>query len=135
MIDEQLWRDIKRVMPVRRPPYLPRMVGTIEGFDVMLVDGNKVKLRERKSAKSSHLGEPDFMDFVEGGNGYEDWELCCKNEVLIDAMLDPVCWGFIAYHELHEARDMKKGMSYEKAHEQANAGEKLLRQREKDHAA
>jgi hypothetical protein len=134
-VDRNLWQQIQAIMPTQKVR-LPHLCGTVAGFKVMLVDGNKVKLRERKNAKSSHIGEGDFMDFVEGGNGQEDDELCAKDEAYIDGLIDPVSWPYICYHEVHEARDIKKfvaeGMSrsaaYEKAHKIANAGEKVLRQ-------
>lgn len=93
------------------------------------MDGNAVKLRERKDAKTSHIGEADFMDFVEGGNGEEDEELCPEGHIWVDACLHPVCWPFVAYHEERERGLMAKGMTYQNAHRIANREEKQLRQR------
>lgn len=125
--DMALWEEVKAVVPAARPATLPHLCGTAGGARVYLVDGEQIKLRRRKSADSSHIGEADFMDFVEGGNGEEDSELCGKDEVYVDATLEPVAWPFVAYHECHERRDMAAGMTYDAAHERANAGEKALR--------
>jgi hypothetical protein len=127
--DMMLWRAVLGVLPTSRPARLPHFCGKVGALAVYLVNGNDVKLRERKDPKSSHIGESDFMDFVEGGNGQEDPELCGPDQVFIDALIDPICWPFIAYHECYEAALMEQGASYDRAHEAANRVEKQLRKR------
>jgi len=137
-IDEHLWLECQRVIPAQKPARLPADLGTIDGdIKVILVSGRHVKVSERQG-KKNHKGDDDFMDFVEGGNGEEDPELCGPKEIVLDADhalddLAPVC-----YHEAIERRMMvkykKEGMTsaqaYKKAHaEVANPSEKVLRLR------
>jgi hypothetical protein len=122
-----LWQEVLAALRKTRPRHLPYLCGEAGGLKIILVDGNKVKLRKRRDAKSSRLGEPDFLDFVEGGNYWEDSELCLKDEVYVDACLDPICWPFVAMHEITESLLMAKGLSYDDAHKRANEVEKALR--------
>ena len=129
-IDEFLWQSIQRIMPPSAPPKLPHLCGVIDGHvKVFLVDGDDIKLRPRMRKSERGYDESDHMDFCEGGNGVEDPGLCPKDVILIDDDLHPRSWPFICYHEAVERRAMLGGMSYNKAHEQANAAEKFLRQR------
>jgi hypothetical protein len=117
-IDEDLWNEIVKVLPTEKPDELPHLVGTIDNeIRVIIVDGDKVK--KEKS-----------MDFVEGGNGLEDPDLCAVDEIYIDGRIEPEDWPYICYHEAVERRDMAdNGTTYDKAHKKANAAEKILRMR------
>jgi len=128
-IDEDLWQEILKVLPKEVPEELPTTVGIVDGdVKVIIVDGGKVKV------------EKD-MDFVEGGNGVENPYLCAWDEVYVDACINPEDWPFICYHEVIERRDMidnsitpetsdsKREEVYLKAHNRANAAEKILRMR------
>jgi hypothetical protein len=138
--DEALWQAILAILPQGRPVKLPTTVGEVGGVKVTLVDGAEVMLRKRHKGKP-HSGrdfsENDFMDFDVAGNWVEDPELCDENEVYVDALVDPSQWAFNAYHELGEARKMLRlmaegvdlGKAYEKAHEEVNREEKMLRER------
>lgn len=127
--DRTLYSQIRSVLPTTRPP-LPYYCGTVQGFKVILVNGHDVKLRERSGGKTPHDPQAqDFMDFVEGGNGYEDPELCAKDEVYVDGLTDASEWPYTCYHEIHEATLMRdQGLTYNKAHASANRHEKQLRQ-------
>lgn len=120
--DEVLWEAVRSVLPSARPAALPHFCGSVGGVGVFLVDGDAVKLTHD-------------MDFVEGANDLELLEradgttFVPPSQVWVDGLLRPRDWPFVAYHELHERRDMEGGMGYDEAHERANAGERALRQR------
>lgn len=117
-IDEDLWQEIIKVLPAEKPEDFPYIAGTIDnGIKVIIVDGDRVKVEKE-------------MDFVEGGNGLENPDLCAPDEILIDGRIDSKDWPYICYHEAVERRDMAdNGASYDKAHKKANAAEKILRTR------
>ena len=127
--DMALWNALLAILPKQRPAKLPFHCGEAGGFHVILVDGGRVMLRERKTKETSHIGEPDFMDFCIGGNGHEDEELCGKDEVYIDGLMDASTWPFTGMHEIVEAKAMARGATYDAAHKQANIQEKALRRR------
>jgi hypothetical protein len=79
----------------------------------MLVDGTHVRNRHDS-------------DFSQGGNGYA-YDFVPKDEIWIDEQIDPVEWPFIAFHECEEAELMKRGMSYDDAHEHAKYAEDIFR--------
>jgi hypothetical protein len=126
--DMDLWRSIIAVLPKKRPASLPYRCGKVGDAEIILVDGNEVKLRKRKGGKNKKGDDKTFMGFVEGGNGLEDSELCGKDEVFVDALIDPACYPFIAYHECVERGFMLHGDSYDKAHEKATDQEYQLRE-------
>ena len=119
--DEALWQAVLAVLPDDAPDELPHFCGEVEGVSVWLVDGDGVKIRHD-------------MDMVEGGNDLElkgryGSSYIPEGCVWVDASIHPKDWPFIAYHELHERRDMAGGVKYDRAHARANAGEKALRLR------
>ncbi len=125
MIDEKMWEEVLAAIPKEEPTEMPAELGTVDGNRVLAVDGDRLKTQaDKKGDNKPH------MDFVEGDNDAE-----CdfvrrefgKKVLLIDDKMDFEDWPFILYHEAHERRSMSRGMSYDKAHMLANAGEKLLR--------
>lgn len=115
-IDEPLWRKCVLLCHRAQPKGNRTYGGTIDGVKVYFVSGPWIMLHHD-------------MDFHAGGNGLEDKKLCRHDEVVIDYHEQRHEWPFNLYHELHERRDMVEGMSYDKAHERANNGEKQLRTR------
>jgi hypothetical protein len=120
-IDDKLWSHCQALTSGYKPPRrvlpgspIPRThLGQIGRVKVYLVDGNAVKLRYK-------------MDFVEGNNSMESsW--IPKDELWISDELVPKYWAPVLYHEAHEWRDMRRGMSYDQAHRIANRHEKVLR--------
>lgn len=124
--DLALFRSVLAILPRQRPA-LPHRCGEAGGSVVWLVDGNEVKLRRRKG-KSNRKGDRDFMEFVEGGNGAVDPELCGPKEVYIDALIDPISWPFIGYHECRERPRVLAGEEYDRVHPEVNEEEKVLRE-------
>lgn len=86
----------------------------IGDVSVYLVDGNAVK-------------KECTMDFVEGGNDKAYPTFIPEGEVWIDRLMSPKEWIPIMVHELSERLLMSKGMSYERAHPEANAVERKVR--------
>ena len=86
------------------------------GRHIMLVDGTHVRNRFDS-------------DFSQGGNGYAYEDFVPKDEIWIDAQIDPIEWPFIAFHECEEAELMEKGMSYDKAHDMVKHLEDIFRRR------
>jgi len=125
-IDEKLWSHCQALTSGYKSPRrvlpgspIPRThLGQIGRVKVYLVDGNAVKLKYK-------------MDFVEGNNSMESsW--IPKDELWISDELVPKYWAPVLYHEAHEWRDMRRGMSYDKAHRIANRHEKVLRKEMED---
>lgn len=117
MVDEALWRLCRLALGRQPPPKIPALMGKVGENRVLVVDGDLLKIKFD-------------MDFVEGGNDLEaPWikKAFGPNVLLLDGNILPHDWPLILYHEAHERRDMAGGMSYEKAHERANKGEKALR--------
>jgi hypothetical protein len=75
------------------------------GRRIVIVDGTYVR---------NHFDS----DFSQGGNGYR-YKFIPKDEIWIDFEIREEEWPFIAFHECQESEEMKKGMSYDKAHDQA----------------
>jgi hypothetical protein len=125
VIDEKLWEEVQAAIPKEEPTELPAALKEVNGNRVLVVDGDRLKTEpDKKGDNKPH------MDFVEGDNDAEcDWvrREFGKKVLLIDDKMNFEDWPFILYHEAHERRSMSKGMSYDKAHTLANAGEKLLR--------
>jgi hypothetical protein len=119
-IDDDLWDQCREVAEhAKYDGARPAHLGTIDGLDIMLVDGAKVK-----------ISSIEMMDFHEAGNGF-GWEkdLIPKGEVWLDDTTKPEFYKFDLYHELFEIRLMKTGLSYDAAHARANVAERILRKR------
>jgi len=128
-IDMALWRQCLAAVPGGPiPPHaLPfRCRILVDGNIVLIVDGDKVKLRPDSPEDKEH----PHLDFVEGANDMEaGWvrrEFGTK-VLLLDGDLHPRSWPFVLMHEAVERRLMAGGMSYNRAHVQANAVERHLR--------
>lgn len=129
-IDQELLRHVKALFKHRsRPMKVPFFFGALGGLDkddpaeptnVFLVDGDKIR-RE------------DDMDFVAGNNSEEQPSFVKDlnggdcGAIYIDDKTCPDQWVPNCYHEATEYAAMCAGMEYEKAHERANAEEKLVR--------
>ena len=122
-VDEQLWAECRSALPAKKPPrdQLPYYCGSIVyhgsggPVQVYLIDGAKTLLDHD-------------MDFVEGGNGLEDPDLCGHDEIVLDWLHDLDDLKYILYHEAYERRLMlQKKMQYGHAHELTNESEKALR--------
>jgi hypothetical protein len=102
------------------PRKLPAKIGEVNGCSVYVVDANEIMIGH----------DPDF---TQGGNGYEDNELCGKKEIYLDARMVLVETGElipITYHEAVEGSVyMKSGMNYNDAHEKVNPEEMEIRKR------
>ena len=86
----------------------------IEGINVFLVDGDKIKIKYD-------------LDFVEGGND-AIYNYIPANTLWIDKNLDKHEYPFIILHEFVERYLMKKyGLEYNDAHDLANHYEKKFR--------
>lgn len=126
-VDENLWRQCVTVCQ-NRPARLPAILGTVDSNRVLLVNGDDVMLRPDRRGDSEH----PHMDFTQGANDEEAlWvrREFGKNVIILDGLIKQQDWKFICYHEAHERRDMKRGMTYNAAHVRANAGERELRLR------
>ena len=140
-IDEELWAEILNLFPAA-PPALPYQCGELRGIKVYLVDGDEIRLRDRKDYAKSNRGDDPFMDFSYGGNGVEDPGLCRADEIYIDARTDRDNWRYTCYHEWREQLEMTKLMdggmagqdAYEQAHDKVNAEERVIRERVRDGA-
>lgn len=80
------------------------------GLNIALVNG-------------THVRNTYDSDFSQGGNGYA-YDFVPKDEIWIDEAIDQIEWPFIAFHE---SELMKKGLSYDKAHDRAKYAEDLFR--------
>ncbi len=81
--------------------------------EIMLVDG-------------MHVRNVFDSDFSQGGHEFA-YKFIPPGEIWIDWHIPEAEWPFIAFHECQEREDMKRGMSYSKAHERA----KILEDRER----
>jgi hypothetical protein len=85
----------------------------------LIVDGKPVRCehgREVFLVDGTHVRNQHYSDFVQGGNGYR-YRFCPKNELWVEAALPEDEVLFILLHECVEAEEMKKGLSYEDAHD------------------
>lgn len=124
-IDYDLWKEVRQILPlfpsmVERKS-LPYLCGTTsEGVEVYLVDGDLVKIRHDPDfVEANNSEESSWVHLATGSNA--------KYQAIVDWHLKPDQWPFDLYHELYEMRLMRDGLSYDKAHERANAGEMALR--------
>ena len=74
-------------------------------LEIILVDGTYVR---------NHYDS----DFSQGGNGYR-YKWIPKHEIWIDWDINEDERPFIAFHECHEVKLMKRGWSYSRAHDEA----------------
>ena len=126
MIDYNLWAEVKNILPlfpamVERKD-LPYLCGiTDDNVQVWLVDGDLVKIRHDPDfVEANNSEESSWIHLVTGSSD--------KYQAIVDWHMKPDQWPFDLYHELFEMRLMRQGMSYDKAHEQANVGEMKLRE-------
>jgi hypothetical protein len=66
------------------------------------------------------------IDFTEGGHDYV-YEFVPENEVWIDDAMVEMERGYILLHELHERKQMAKGLPYSKAHAESSRLEYFCR--------
>lgn len=74
----------------------------------------------------THVRNVYDSDFSQGGNGWA-YDFIPKDEIWIDEAIDGIEWPFIAFHECEEAELMKKGLTYNKAHDRAKYAEDIFR--------
>jgi hypothetical protein len=100
-------------MKIRLPRL--RLLGRVTDLSIYLVDGQRVR------------DEID-VDFVNGGNGAVYPRYVPRDEIWIDDAQHPLDRTATALHELIE-RDLmlNHGMSYDNAHDAANARERVFR--------
>jgi hypothetical protein len=96
-------------------PISKKSIGNINGMDIMLVDGEKVR------------NQVD-VDFTTGGNPAV-YEYVPKNELWVEDIMEPSDVAPTIVHEYMEMKRMdQKGEPYEKAHDEVNHYERKLRQ-------
>jgi hypothetical protein len=83
------------------------------GLKIALVDG-------------THIRNTYDSDFSQGGNGHA-YDFVPRDEIWIDEEIDRSEWPFIAFHECQEVEFMKRGLSYDEAHDRAKHIEDLFR--------
>jgi len=83
-------------------------IGVLGEKKVYAIDGDEVKVKHT-------------MDFVEGGNGMV-YDFIPRDEIWVDARMEPQDWTHIAFHEAVESLLMEeRGLGYDEAHAQANS--------------
>lgn len=107
---EILKKDIK---PGAIPTFIKSEEVTKDGIVIKFVDGGIVR---------RHL-DPEF---ALGGHGYV-YDYVPKKEIWIDAKMDPREYKYTLLHELTEREKMRKGESYDNAHDFATVTEKKAR--------
>lgn len=83
------------------------------GLVVVLVDG-------------THVRDHHDSDFSQGGNGYR-YRFVPRGEIWVDAQISELEWPLIAFHECTEAELMRRGWSYDRAHDRAKRLEDAVR--------
>lgn len=78
----------------------------------------------------SHVRNSYDSDFDQGGNGWA-YTFVPKNEIWIDSHVPVEERPYVAFHECHEAEDMKNGKSYDNAHIAAKRIEDKMRKRDR----
>ena len=86
------------------------------GLKVYLVDGKYVR-------------DTYDSDFCQGGNGFAYPAFVPKDEIWIDAAITEAEWHLIEFHECGEVELMRRGMSYDEAHDKIKEQEDRLRRR------
>lgn len=129
-IDQNLLRDVEALFKHRsKPDHIPFFFGPLVGLDtddpgeptnVFLVDGDKIRVETNMDFVSGNNSEesPDYVVDLNGGD--------C-GAIYLDDKTTPDQWIPNCYHEAKEYSLMCGGMTYEKAHEQANEEEKMVR--------
>ncbi len=86
------------------------------GLRVFLVDGKYVR---------------DHMDsiFIQGGNEFR-YDFVPKDELWVDASVPVAERPYVLFHECYETEKMRKGWSYDRAHNAAKRAENKLRRRD-----
>lgn len=87
------------------------------GLHIFIVDGSRIR----------NLHDSDFD---QGGNGYA-YTFVPKKEIWIDSHVPSSERPYVAFHECHEADDMKHGKSYDNAHVAAKKLEDKMRKRDR----
>jgi len=97
-------------------PWWKRPLGEVcpHGAEIFLVNG-------------SYVRNTYDSDFTQGGNEFA-YTFIPAGEIWIDEFIPVAEWPFVAFHECHEAEDMRRGMSYDKAHDRAKRLEDHERQ-------
>jgi hypothetical protein len=97
----------------RRAMVRLRQLAPLGGDAVWLVDGRGVR-------------DLFYSNFTEGGHGLR-YRFIPRREIWIDDAVVASERAFIVAHEAEELRLMRRGMSYDRAHERALALERSLR--------
>jgi hypothetical protein len=92
-----------------------RLLGTIAGREVWLVDGRVVR-------------DLAYVDFTLGGHGYR-YRFIPRREIWIDDAVRPAERASVLHHEVVEVGLMADGMKYDEAHAHASAAETHFRRR------
>ncbi|MDP1620114.1 MAG: hypothetical protein Q8L11_03375 [Candidatus Moranbacteria bacterium] len=103
----------KKTAGIKTEPFKIKPLGKSSGFKIFLVSGREVRAKL----------DPDF--FLGGHNLIYDY--VPKNEIWIDDAQDGREIKYTLLHELHEAKLMEKGTSYDNAHDFSLATEKAAR--------
>lgn len=115
-MDPRTWKTSPDSSQHRSLPHWKKPLGEVcpHGYPIFLVDGTFVR---------NHFES----DFTQGGNGYAYPKFMSKKELWIDWHIPQDEWAYVTFHECHEAEDMRRGMSYDKAHDRAKGLEDKMR--------
>jgi hypothetical protein len=111
------WSTSPSPRHMRRLPWWKRQLGEVcpHGIEIFLVNG-------------SHVRNVYDSDFSQGGNEFA-YKFIPAGEIWIDDQTPEAELPVVAFHECHETEDMRRGMSYDKAHERAKRLEDQARRR------
>lgn len=98
---------------------LPKTVGKLDGASIKLVDGDKI--RDKYFPDFSYGGHD--LIYGRGNTEYRNVSFIPSGEIWLDGHVDIPALRYTLYHEVIERRLMSKGMSYDRAHKQANKAE------------
>ncbi len=120
ILSRELWETAEDLIPLEQPDRLPIRIGSINGVDVYLVDGNEVRANS-------------FSDFVHGGNDavygpgnttYPGVNFVPSGQIWLDGLETRDNMIPILYHEVIERTLMEEeGLTYDEAHPIANLSE------------
>ena len=98
-------------------PWWKKQFGEVcpHGLEIYLVDG-------------THIRNVHDSDFCQGGHEFA-YEFIPAGEIWVDNITPPAELPFVVFHECYEREKMKKGMSYDKAHDMAKSIEDRERAR------
>lgn len=108
-----------RIFP--HPEIIPileiRKIGKVGHYSIIAVDGQIVR---------------DYIDvdFTQGGNPAR-YAYVPQNEIWVEELLSPKDMAATIYHEIYETVLMRRGLSYNDAHDAAAAAESLFRKSER----